>query len=86
MTKEEFAEACTGVGVHCNPKSLRVYRNYGYSHQIAYAMQDFDGNIQRVVLLDSTSDLECYKALRTLIMIHGLPEARVSTDWGRQMG
>lgn len=78
MTKEEFAEACTGVGVHCNPKSLRVYRNYGYSHQIAYVTVDWKGDIQRVVLLDSTSDLKCYKALRTLIMIHGLSEAVVS--------
>ena len=86
MTKQEFFDICKGVGVYFNPTSLRIYRNYGYSHQIAYATLDFEGNIQRVILLDSTNELECFKALRTLIMIHGLSEAKLSTDWGRQMG
>lgn len=85
MNIQEFTDICAGVGVFCNPKSLRIYRNYGYSHQIAYAHVDWRGNIQRVVLLDSTSDLECYKALRTLIMVHGLKQD-ASTDWGRQVG
>ncbi|AZU99681.1 hypothetical protein SBP1_gp089 [Vibrio virus vB_VspP_SBP1] len=86
MTKQEFAEACAGVGVWFNPKSLRIYRNYGFSHQIGYITTDYQGNVQRVVLLESTNELECFKALRTLIMIHGLSEAKLSTDWGRQMG
>lgn len=86
MTKQEFSEACAGVGVWFNSKSLRIYRNYGFSHQIGYVTVDWKGNIQKVVLLESTSELECFKALRTLIMINDLSEAKLSTDWGRQMG
>lgn len=86
MTKEEFKEACAGVGIWFNPKSLRIYRNYGFSHQIGYITVDWKGNVQRVVLLESTSELECFKALRTIMMINELPEAKLSTDWGRQMG
>ena len=85
MTKQEFVEACKGVGVYFNPLTLRIYRNFTYSHQIAYATVDFEGNIQRVVLMDAEVDHPSHKALRTLIMVHEIKKD-VSTDWGRQMG
>lgn len=80
MTKQEFSEACAGVGVWFNPKSLRIYRDYGFYHQIGYITVDWQGNVQSVVLLESTSELECFKALRTIMMINELPEAKLSTD------
>jgi len=84
MTKQEFEEACRGVGVWFHPRNLRIYRNYGYSHQIGYVTVDWKGNIQRVFLLESTSELECFKALRTLIMIHELKGASIRGEWGEQ--
>ena len=73
MNKHEFETICAGVGVRFDLKTLRIYRNNSYSHQIAYVTIDWKGNIQRVILLDTTSELGCYKALRTLAAIHGLP-------------
>lgn len=72
MTKQEFVEACAGVGVFVNPNSMRIYRNFTYSHQLAYATLTFDGDINEVVMLDEEVDHDSHKALRTLIMVHGL--------------